>query len=202
LQEDGSKDLARKPFTQALLARAESETEEAKKSIRETLGSVRETRRPATLEGRVETAIGTMALSMTMKAAERAGVKPLLPGETPTKQTSIVGAFGLVVVASLGGLVRSEGLKFNEEASAAVFFSSLYMLHSPEVQSTLASRDLTIFRELASVDIPNVREWWEQMGTLATSYVVQTSSSNPKLQDIDMDYVASEMLQTVLRAAE
>ena len=202
LQEDRGEGLSGKPFTQALLARAESETEEAKKWIRDTLGSVRETRRPATLEGRVEAAIGTMALGITMNAAERANVKPLLPGEAPTKQTSIVAAFGLVVVASLGGLVKGEGLKFDEKAPAAVFFSALYMLHSPEVQSTLVSRDLTVFRELASVDIPSVREWWEQMGTVATSYVLQTSSSNPKLRDLDMDYVASEMLRTVLRAAE
>jgi hypothetical protein len=197
-----SDDLPGKPFTTALLARADSEVREAKSWLRDTLGSVRETKRADTLEGRVAEAIAMIAVTLTLKAADRSGVKPLLPDEVPTKHTSVVAAFGLILLSSLSAGVRREGVTFDQDAAVAAFFGPLYMLHSVERLTSLAGSGIKVYKELASVDVPAVHTWREQMTTLATCYVLQTSSSDPKFKDVDFDWLASEMLQTLLRAAE
>jgi hypothetical protein len=192
--------LSGKPFTLALLTKAELEAQEAKKWMKDTVGGVREATPPDTLEEDVAHAMATLAVCLTMKAADRNRLKLPLPGQAPTKQTPVIAAFGLVLLGALADGVGREGITVDHDASAAVFFTGLYLLHSVEERASLAMRGIAVLKELVSVELLNVRKWREEMATLATCCVLQASSSNPKLKELDVDWLASEMLATALRA--
>jgi hypothetical protein len=195
-------DLAGQHFTAALLARAEADANDGVTWMRETLGKTVERKPLRTLEARVASAVGTIAVGLAMRAADRAGVRLPLPNQSPTKETPVVAAFGLVIAATVTDMVAEEGTACDWNAQVSGFFNAFYLIHSPEAKLALARNAVRIFRDLWSADSQNVREWRDAMRMLAKCYVLQASTPNLAMKSLDCDRLASEMLRNVLQAVE
>lgn len=195
-------DLTDRPFTQALLLRAAEYQDEAIQDIKE-MGGHRSVPDEPSLIAFATTCANTIAYHVTIEAARSQGHNAVfLPGEPLPKYAPMVVAFSLFVLAGIQGQLKAEGIEFAFRDAAAETAKLFYLALPDDERVTNASHGIDVFRAIAQSNSANVRNWHDSLMKIIPIYVLQWTTQNGELKQVDCLALFGGMFSGLLKAVD
>lgn len=202
-RSDQVPDLPNQPITHALLLRAAHLTDETEQDLRKMVGKIAPIPELATLESKVSSAFSVVALDLVMQAQKIATGKTvyLPPGPLPLEAHAIV-AFGLFVSATMGGALKDEGHNWNSREASAALVNNMFMPFTVEDRVEILQQAAGLYVEIARDTAPNTREWIDTLGKLVLGYIMQFTTNEPALKQVQFAPLFASQLSTFLSATK
>jgi hypothetical protein len=194
--------LPSRPFTYALLLRAAHLSDEAVRDLRKMVGQTPPLAALPTLDAKIRSAVSVVACQIVADAKEVAtGQSIYMPGGKLPKDAQLVAAFGFLVIAAIARPVREEGCELDNREICADLINSMFMMHTLEERTEVYRQAASIVVEVSKVDLPNVREWTDNLFQLVGGYICQFTSADVRLTQTKFSPLFGSMLKTFLSSA-
>jgi hypothetical protein len=193
-----SLDLNHKPFTEALFLRAASLIDSAAIEVDVKLPSFQNTN----ITRFAETAIITVAFSIMELAGKAIGQPVVYLQDDPVPNNfSLVVAYSLYVAAILTGHLKADGISCDFDRLATELAGQPFTVKSVDERVQYAITGINTFKHLTSVKHPKVIEWHGLLAKLIPAYVMQWTSQDRNMRDMEVSAAFAGLLRSLLKAS-
>ena len=195
-------ELAERPVTRALLLRAAQETDDTERWLKDSLGKIRPIEEPSNLARKIDSAVSVVTSMIVMEAQREATGKSMyMPGDPLPREAQMVVTFGFIVISGLVNPIRNEGHKVDFPSACASWINAMLLMHSDAERVAIFNQGRSLFQEVANMDIPNVREFIDNVMRLVLLYVIQYTTDDPKLKQTKFAPLFGALLKSFLSSA-
>ncbi len=196
-------DYSKSPVTDALVRRGKTYQAEAEHDLRKMLGRLDPISKLDTIEAEAASCSSTIAHHITIESLNRLGRSAaFLPLEPLPKDGCMIVAFSLFVLAGIHGQLKSEKIDLNFQELAINTTSLFFITHPDEKKAEYIKNSFDLFRMIIGSDSEKVKEWHNKLMELIPLYILQWTTDNKKLREIDFMDLFSEMLASLLKTIE
>jgi hypothetical protein len=202
-----SYNLDDKPFAKALVLRATTYQDEAKRDLRAMHGKLKPIAEPKTLQEMIASCAVTIVHHITHEAMKNIGRDPtfcdtLLLNNPMPKDAPLVVAFSLFVLTGLHYQLQAEGIELEFHDLAVETACLFFMFHSDEDRVKYVMQGIQAFHTVAQSGAQNVRDWHDNLMQLIPIYVMQWTTKDEKFKKVECIPLFGGLLTSLLSTVE
>lgn len=193
-----SHNLDDRPFTKALFLRAAFLIDSSAIEMDVQLPSYEGTH----IMSFAETAVITVAFQITELGGKAIGQPVVyLPDDTVPSQFALVGAYSQYVAAILTSHLKGDGINCDFNRIGCEVAGQPFLIKPIDERVQYAMAALDTFKELVSANHPKVIEWHGMLAKLVPAYVLQWTTQDETLNNLDMSPMFGGLLRSLLKAS-
>lgn len=199
-------ELQDKPVTLGLLILAATEMDETNKYLDEAVGKRRQQiPNLPTLDDKVQSAVSVLAQTIVHAAMKNAGLNltNTMPGKPVPKEFLMSCAFGFFVVMGIAKALKPEGFEIDVRDKSLGLVANVLLLRSDQEKVAAAQEVAKMVQGIVGTakEHKNVDEWIENTSKLVLYYLLQVTSTEPKLKELKALDMLGAQLRGVLATA-